>query len=184
MAAFSPTRRSRRCSTISPRRSGLVFAVHMWNPERTRARYDWQVLARQKDLQYSSRARSHIARQKQIHKLRHIIAELAREVPEEVRKRPAIKEMAGYGCLTRMHVVRLLAPPLQGEDHSKDIDFSPAGIKHRWDAGYGDTMRVLEQEPWTHDVDPLEGFVLHEAEAGHMQFEDSSRIETTKGTSQ
>ena len=37
--------------------------------------------------------------------------------------------MAGYGCLTRMHVVRLLAPRLDDEDHTKDIDFSPAGIR-------------------------------------------------------
>ncbi len=155
----------------NPRRSGLVFAVHMWSPTGPEPDTIGKVLARQKDLQYSSRAKSHIARQKQIHKLRHIIAELSKQLPDEVRNRPAIKEMSGYGCLTRMHVVRLLAPPLQGEDHAKDIDFSPSGIQHRWDAGYGDTMRVLTQEPWTHEVDPLEGFVLHEAEAGHMGFE-------------
>lgn len=155
----------------NPRRSGLVFAVHMWSPTGPEPDTIGKVLARQKDLQYSSRAKSHIARQKQIHKLRHIIAELSKQLPDEVRNRPAIKEMSGYGCLTCMHVVRLLAPPLQGEDHAKDIDFSPSGIQHRWDAGYGDTMRVLTQEPWTHEVDPLEGFVLHEAEAGHMGFE-------------
>ena len=51
---------------------------------------------------------------------------------------------------TRMHVVRLLAPPLAGEDHSKDIDFSPEGIRARWAAGYADTARVLAQAPWTH----------------------------------
>jgi NTE family protein len=70
-----------------------------------------------------------------------------------------------------IHVVRLLAPPLVGEDHSKDIDFSPDGIRARWDAGYLDTSRVLQQKPWSHKVDPLEGFVLHEAAAGRMLFE-------------
>jgi NTE family protein len=70
-----------------------------------------------------------------------------------------------------MHVVRLLAPPLAGEDHSKDIDFSPGGIRFRWEAGYVDTMRVLKQAPWTRQFDPLEGFILHEAEAGRMVFE-------------
>ena len=34
----------------------------------------------------------------------------------------------GYGCATRMHVVRLLAPQLECETHTKDIDFSPKGI--------------------------------------------------------
>ena len=79
--------------------------------------------------------------------------------------------LAGYGCVTRMHVVRLVAPPLAGEDHANDIDFSPGGIRRRWDAGYSDTMRVLALAPWTHECDPLEGFILHEAEAGRMKFE-------------
>ena len=36
------------------------------------------------------------------------------------------RELAGYGCPTRMHVVRLLAPRLDNESHTKDIDFSPS----------------------------------------------------------
>jgi len=154
-----------------PRRSGLVFAVHMWNPNGPEPKNMGEVMARQKDLQYSSRAASHIARQKQIHKLRHVINDLVEKMPEEVRDMPEVREMAGYGCRTLMHVVRLVAPPLAGEDHSKDIDFSAGGIQFRWEAGYADTMQVLAQAPWTHQFDPLEGFILHEAEGGRMKFE-------------
>jgi NTE family protein len=57
---------------------------------------------------------------------------------------------------------------LDHEDHSKDIDFSPGGIRARREAGYADTMRTLEAAPWRDEVDPLEGFVLHEAMGGHM----------------
>ena len=67
-----------------------------------------------------------------------------------------------------MHVIRLLAPALANEDHSKDIDFSPSGIRQRREAGYADTMRTLEAAPWRGDFDPLEGFILHEAIGGHM----------------
>src|SRR5262249_9260424 len=105
-------------------------------------------------------------RQKQIHKLRHVIAALTAALPEAARARPEVRDLASYGCLTRMHVVRLLAPPLDGEDHTKDIDFSPGGIAARWDAGYRHTVRVLAQAPWTHAADPLEGFILHEAVRG------------------
>ena len=148
----------------NPRRSGLVFAVHIWSPSGTEPDSIQRVLSRQKDLQYASRASAHIMRQKQIHKLRHVIAELMQKLPEDQRE--AAKPLGAYGCVTRMHVVRLLAPPLAGEDHSKDIDFSAAGIKARWDAGYVDTVRVLAQQPWANRFDPLEGFILHEAEAG------------------
>jgi len=155
----------------NPRRSGLIFAVHMWAPNGQEPDSIGKVLARQKDLQYSSRAATHIARQKQLHRLRHIIMELAARLPPDAANSPEVSELASYGCVTRMHVVRLLAPPLAGEDHSKDIDFSSSGIKYRWQAGYSDTSRVLMQAPWTHEFDPLEGLIIHQAESGHLTFE-------------
>ncbi|HEY0649310.1 patatin-like phospholipase family protein [Phenylobacterium sp.] len=151
-----------------PRRSGVVFAVHMWAPNGPEPDSIWSVLSRQKDLQYSSRAITHIARQKQIHKLRHIIAMLADKLPPDVKATNEARELAAYGCPTQMHVIRLLSPPLAGEDHAKDIDFSPLGIRARWEAGYEHTARVLQQAPWTTCVDPMEGIILHEAEAGRM----------------
>ncbi len=164
-----------------PRRSGVVFAVHVWSPNGPEPNSIGAVLARQKDLQYSSRAYSHIARQKQIHKLRHVVAQLAAKLPPEVRATDEARELASYGCGTQMHVIRLLSAPLAGEDQSKDIDFSPAGIKARWDAGYADTARVLDTSPWTHCVDPMEGIILHEAPSGHVVDEPlpEHRKETT-----
>jgi NTE family protein len=152
----------------NPRRSGVIFAVHIWNPEGPEPQTMWQVFSRHKDIQYSSRAVSHIMRQKQIHRLRHMIAELFKRLPEAEQIDPEIRELRAYGCLTRMHVVRLLAPSVKGEDHSKDIDFSPDGIRTRWEAGLADTRRVLAKEPWKCDFDPIEGFILHEASAGVM----------------
>jgi NTE family protein len=146
----------------NPRRNSLVLAVHIWNPEGPEPESIWQVMSRQKEIQYSSRALTHITRQRQIHRLRHIISELTRRLPEKERKDAQVSEMAGYGCLTQMHVVRLLAPKLDAEDHTKDIDFSRSGICARWDAGRTDTRRILEEAPWGKEADPLEGFHLHE----------------------
>ena len=145
-----------------PRRDAVVFAVHLWNPGGPEPQTIWQVMNRQKDIQYSSRALSHIQRQRQLHRLRHVIKELAMRLPDEVRALPEVRDMESYGCRTRMHVVRLLAPSLRGEDHQKDIDFSQAGIRARSDAGYADTRHMLETRPWDAAADPLEGFVLHE----------------------
>ena len=151
-----------------PRRDSMVYAVHIWNPHGAEPETIWEVLNRQKDVQYSSRSASHIKRQRQLHRLRHVITELSALLPADQRQTPEVAELAAYGCPTRMHVIRLLAPALDCEDHSKDIDFSPSGIRARWDAGYADTMRTLETAPWRDPVDPLEGFVLHEAMGGEM----------------
>jgi NTE family protein len=150
----------------NPRRSSLVFAVHLWNPRGADPESIWQVMSRQKDLQYSSRAHTHIARQKQIHKLRHVVAELTAKLPEQARTDNEVRELASYGCLTRMHVVRLLAPTLKGEDHTKDIDFSPTGIEERWNAGLADTRATIARAPWTEQVDPMEGLILHDVMPG------------------
>jgi len=152
----------------NPRRNSMVYAVHIWNPHGPEPQSIWDVMNRQKDVQYSSRAASHIKRQRQIHKLRHIITELSAMVPPDHATNADFREMASYGCSTRMHVIRLLAPILDYEDHSKDVDFSPSGIRQRCQAGYDHTMRTLESAPWREEVDPLEGFVLHEAMGGKM----------------
>jgi NTE family protein len=152
----------------NPRRSSLVLAVHIWNPHGPEPRSIWEVMNRQKDLQYSSRSMAQIKRQRQLHRLRHIIAELSAMVPAELAKDKAVAEMRNYGCTTTMHVVRLLAPALEYEDHSKDIDFSPEGIRQRREAGYRHTMETIEQAPWRGTFDPLEGFILHEACGGEM----------------
>jgi len=159
-----------------PRRGALVFAVHIWNPSGPDPETIADVMHRQKDLMYSSRAHSHITRQQQIHRMRHIIAELAARLPSSERAKPEIDDMAGYGCLTRMHVVRLLAPALEGESHTKDIDFSAHGIRTRWEAGLENTRAVIARAPWSDPVDPLEGFVLHEAHAGTITV-DASKVD-------
>jgi NTE family protein len=146
-----------------PRRNSLIFAVHLWNPEGPVPQSIWEVLHRQKDIQYSSRIASHITRQQQTHRLRHVISQLVRHFPDDVRKSEAVRELAAYGCVTHMHVVRLLAPRLENENHTKDIDFTPSGTGMRREAGYQAAMRALEQAPWQGEFDPVEGVILHES---------------------
>ncbi|SIO48794.1 NTE family protein [Bradyrhizobium erythrophlei] len=147
----------------NPRRDSLIFTVHLWNPLGAEPSTMAEVLNRHKDVQYSSRIASQITRHQQTHRLRHVINELAARLPASERDRLEVKELMSYGCQTRMHVVQLLAPQLSHEDHTKDVDFSPAGIRKRWDAGYAHTKAVLAREPWVGQFDPLSGVILHEA---------------------
>ena len=145
-----------------PRRDSLIFAVHLWNPFGAEPATMADVLNRHKDVQYSSRIMSHIQRQQQAHRLRHVINQLAARLTERERNNPEVRELIGYGCQTRMHVVRLLAPQLDRETHTKDIDFSPRGIMQRWEAGYSHTKAALEHASWAGEFDPLSGVILHE----------------------
>ena len=148
-----------------PRRDSLIFTVHLWNPEGPEPETVWAVGGREKDIQYASRAASHIERQRQIHRLRHVIRELESHLPAAKRRDARVRELCSWGCGTTMHVVRLLAPRLAGEDQLKDIDFSPAGVRARRAAGLADARIALERSPWMADVDPMDGVIVHDAQA-------------------
>jgi NTE family protein len=149
----------------NPRKDSLIFSVHLWNPIGGEPTTMAEVFNRHKDVQYSSRIASQIVRQQQIHRLRHIINELAAKLPDDERNSVSTRELASYGCQTRMHIVRLLAPQLDRETHTKDIDFSPGGIRQRWQAGYAHTRSVLDRAPWVGEFDPLSAVLFHE----HME---------------
>src|SRR5215468_1816036 len=95
-----------------PRRNSLIFSVNMWQPRGSEPKTIWQVLGRQKDIQYASRGKSHVARQEQIHRLRHVIRELTKHIPEARRDDPMVRELTAYGCSTVMHFVQFLSPQL------------------------------------------------------------------------
>jgi len=146
-----------------PRRNSLIFSVNVWQPTGNHPTTIQQVMARHKDIQFASRGKSHVARQAQIHRLRHVVRELANRLPPEMRADPLVQDLAEYGCGTLMHLVRLLSPRLDGEDHTKDIDFTPSGIEGRWKAGHDHARKVLAERPWEAPADLLAGVVIHEA---------------------
>ena len=146
----------------NPRRNSLIFAVHLWNPIGPEPNTMWDVMTRQKDIQYSSRVATDITHQMEAHRLRHVIHELLGYIPENMRDSEAVRDLAGCACPTLMHVVRLLAPRIKNEDATKDVDFSASGICDRWEAGYNTTRRVIEQKPWQDECDQLDGVILHE----------------------
>ena len=145
-----------------PRVDSLIFAVNVWHQHGPEPASIWYVMGRQKDIQYASRADSHIARQKQIHKLRHVIRELHRQIPAGRRDDPKVAELASWGCGSTMHVAHLVAPRLEGEDHTKDIDFTRSGVQARREAGYADTLAMIRRAPWkASQADPIEGVIEH-----------------------
>jgi NTE family protein len=93
-----------------------------------------------------------------------MVRELVRMMPEAQRESAEVKEIAGYGCGTMMHIIRLNAAPLEYEDYLRDIDFSPESIERRWEAGYADTRRTLAHKPWETPIDPMMGVAVFDSD--------------------
>jgi NTE family protein len=148
-----------------PRRSSLVFAVNVWQPRAAEPRSIWEVMSRQKDIQFASRADAHIEQQRKLHRMRRMLQTLAAHVPQSIDRIPRWADIAPHACDTTIHVVRLLVPARQGEDMFQDIDFGRRGIRERWTAGREDALQAIERAPWNDAFDPLDGVVVHESSA-------------------
>jgi NTE family protein len=147
-----------------PRNSSVIFTVQLWPAHGDEPASIQQAMSRQRDIQYSSRAESHLERQRQIHRLRHVIRELGKHLPENQRDTAAVKELLNWGCGTTMQVIELDAPNFGRDDMHKDIDFSKDGIRRRWEAGYADAQRMIERAPWREEPDPMEGIAIHRSD--------------------
>jgi NTE family protein len=145
----------------NPRKDSVVFAVQIWHTRGPEPESIAQVFMRQKDILFGSRSKSHIARQAQLHRMRHIVRKLVGMLPEERRSTPEVKQLASWGCATTMHLIEINAEPIDGETNARDFDFSRAAIEARWQAGYADARRMIEQQPWNNPVDPAVGVAVY-----------------------
>jgi NTE family protein len=145
----------------NPRQNSVIFTATVWQQTGEVPYSVDQALSRLKDVQFASRDQHHIAKEQQIHHLRHVIRELTKRLPAAKQQDPAISQLASWGCGSVMHVVQLRAPALPGENQSKDIDFSAQGIQSRWQTGYQDTLAMLARAPWSQPASSMDGVIVH-----------------------
>jgi NTE family protein len=149
----------------NPRQSSVVFAIQIWHTRGPRPESLSDAFMREKDIMFGSRSRSHIMRQAELHRMRRIIRELVDMLPEEDKESPRVKELAGWSCTTTMHLVEINAQPIEGENNSRDFDFSRAAVQARWQAGYIDACRMLERRPWGDPIDPATQVTVYQSDA-------------------
>ena len=148
-----------------PRQSSVVFAVQIWPTHGPQPASLSHAFMRVKDILFGSRSRGHIMRQAQLHRMRRIVRELVEMLPEEKRDSPRVKELAGWGCTTTMHLVEINAQPLDGDSNARDFDFSRATVQKRWRAGYADASRTISREPWNDATDPATDIMVYASDA-------------------
>lgn len=148
-----------------PRRDALIFSAQLWRAEGPLPQSLPAMDERLKDIQFASRADSHIERQRQLHHLRHVVYRLIDAFPEEHRGHPVLQRHRHLACDTVMHVVKLCAPVLPGQDGAKDIDFSRQGIAVRHASGLATARAALESCPWNNERGLSEGMCVHQIDA-------------------
>jgi len=145
-----------------PRRSSLCFMVDLFDSMGPRPQVMEDVEARRKDIMYASRSDRSIEAHRAMHNLRRAIMALWDRLPPEAQKDPHLNELGDLGCVTTMHIVRLVHRSEPGELASKDYEFSADSVREHRAAGYRDALAVLQNPTWLEPVPPDVGVVVHE----------------------
>jgi NTE family protein len=149
-----------------PRRDTLAFQVDLWSSRGEVPDTVFDVLQRQKDIQYSSRTRlvTDTALEKQ--RMRRVISELIDKIPHDRRKDPAVERARALGCDKVYNIVHLIYHSKAYELQSKDYEFSFASMAEHWDMGLDDARRTLADPRRLERPSPDVGVITHDVHRG------------------
>ena len=128
--------------------SSLVFQVDLFSARGNLPRSMPEVLARHKDILYSSRTRQNTDAYARLHKLKLKLVDALKRIPAErlaPDEKALIEEHAEFGGV---NIVHLIYQHKNYEGHAKDYEFSGTSMREHWDAGYEDTLRTLRHPDW------------------------------------
>ncbi|MBH2018233.1 MAG: patatin-like phospholipase family protein [Burkholderiales bacterium] len=140
----------------------LCFMVDLWSPGGPEPRTFDEVQTRQKDVMFASRTKRHIETYIQNQKLQHTLRKLYQQLPEKLKSEIQPDMLPAMGADNTLHIVQLSYAGRDWGMASKDINFSRGSIEWRWDQGYQDTKRAIEQAGWLSFISEDTALVVHE----------------------
>ncbi|WP_201836085.1 patatin-like phospholipase family protein [Microvirga zambiensis] len=126
-----------------PRQDTLAFQVDLWSAHGELPRNLAEVATRHKEIQYSSRTRSSTDQFKRVQRLRHALASLLSNLPDDLRTTEEAKLLSSEADRKAYNIIQMIYRSKHYESHSKDYEFSRRSMEEHWRAGYHDAMRTL-----------------------------------------
>jgi len=146
-----------------------VFQVDLFSARGRMPEDMSDVMAREKEIRFSSRTRLNTDEARTKEKYKKALARVLTLVPEEFRQDRAFRFLnraEDPGAVTAVH---LIYRRKNYETHSMDNEFSRLTMEEHWKAGYDDVMDTLKSPQWLNRIIPDEGFVSidHHNETAH-----------------
>jgi NTE family protein len=128
--------------------SSLVFQVDLFSARGALPRQMAQVMARQKDIVYSSRTRQATTAFKRVLSLRRQLAEALKRVPAKLLQPGERELMQDYADAGVVNLIQLIYQGKKNAGDSKDYEFSSDSMREHAAAGYADTTATLAHPDW------------------------------------
>jgi NTE family protein len=139
----------------------LCIMVDLWNRVGPEPRSIAEVQTRQKDILYATRSRHTLRDYRRMQDIRRAFCALSEKLPPELQETGEMETLTRLLSGPRLTIIRLKYPGQDWSMPSKDINFSRGSIKWRWEQGYADALRAVEQEGWL-SLPPSTGAVIYE----------------------
>jgi NTE family protein len=143
--------------------NSLVFQVDLFSARGVLPRDIQDVMARHKDIMYSSRTRYNTDVYRRIHTWKARLAKALDKVPQELLSDEERRLKSELADLPEITILQIIYQQKAYEGHAKDYEFSGTSLREHWQSGYEDTRRTLKRKDWIAMPPNGHGIVVHDA---------------------
>ena len=140
----------------------LIFQVDLFSARGALPRDIQDVMARQKDIMYSSRTRYNTDVYRRIHNWKTRLREALAKVPADELSAEQRQLKEQLADLPEIAILHLIYQQKAYEGHAKDYEFSGTSMNEHWQSGYEDTKRTLKRKDWLTMPAEGAGLVVHD----------------------
>lgn len=120
------------------------------------------VLARQKDIQYSSRTRLVTDYFRAKHDRDVVLKKLLAKIPDNQLDADERTTKARLAHMPEATILELIYQQAAYETQAKDYEFSAASMREHWNSGYLDMQRTLRHRDWLDVAESAAGLSVHD----------------------
>jgi len=147
--------------------NALVFQVDLFNARGALPGDIQEVMARLKDILYSSRTRYNTDVFRRVHAWKARLREALLKMPADLMSDEDHRLLEELEHQPEMTILQLIYQQKTYEGHAKDFEFSGTSMREHWASGFEDTKRTLKHEDWLVIPPPGGGIVTHDV---HNEF--------------
>jgi NTE family protein len=144
------------------RMNSLVFQVDLFSARGMLPRDIQEVLARHKDIVYSSRTRHNTDIYKRMNNLKADYYKALMKIPEDQLSDTERATREKLAHLPEITILQMIYQQKSYEGDSKDHEFSATSMREHWQSGLEDTRRTLKRRDWLAMPADGMGIVVHD----------------------
>jgi NTE family protein len=142
--------------------NSLVFQVDLFSARGALPRNIQDVMARHKDIMYSSRTRYNTDVYRKTHDLKVRLYKALSKIPEDHLTEDERQMRDDISRLPDIAILQLIYQQKAYEGDAKDHEFSGTSMREHWTSGLEDTKRTLKRRDWIRMPDEGMGLVIHD----------------------